>query len=139
MTEEIIYQARLHWILLVWPILFLLVDLFIGVQFPLFWLPALLFGGVICIWFIVTWSMYYFSTLTVVDKHLILRTGVFVRQTIDIPLNKIESIDIRQPFFGMILGYGTLTITGTGGTHELVNYLQRPLTCRRYIEQTMNK
>ena len=81
---------------------------------------------------------YRFSSLTIKKNQVILRTGILVRQTIDIPLNKIESIDIRQSILGSILHYGSLVITGTGGTRQMVNYLNKPLTCRRYIEQLMH-
>ena len=64
---------------------------------------------------------------------------MLVRQTIDIPLAKIESIDIRQTILGSIFNYGSLIITGTGGTRHMINYLAKPLTCRRYIEQLMHE
>ena len=64
-------------------------------------------------------------------------SGILVRQTVDIPMNKIESIDVRQSIFGSIFQYGSLVITGTGGTRQSINFLNRPLTCRRYIESLM--
>lgn len=70
---------------------------------------------------------------------MILRTGMLVRQTVDIPLSKIETIDIRQSIIGSILRYGSLVITGTGGTRHVMNFLDKPLTCRRYIEQLMHE
>lgn len=91
------------------------------------------------IWILITWVTYHFSSITIKRKQVILRTGIIVRQTVDIPLNKIETIDIRQSILGSILSYGTLIITGTGGTRYLINYLYKPLTCRRYIEQLMNE
>ena len=86
-----------------------------------------------------TWVTYYFSSLTIKTNQVILRTGVVVRQTIDIPLSKIEAIDIRQSIFGSIMKYGMVSITGTGGTRRVINYLHNPLTCRRYIEQLMTE
>lgn len=85
------------------------------------------------------WTTYQFSSLTIKKKQLILRTGILVRNTVDIPLAKIESIDIRQSILGSLLRYGSLVITGTGGTRQVVNYLSKPLTCRRYIEQSMHE
>ena len=61
-----------------------------------------------------------------------------MRQTIDIPLSKIECIDIRQSILGSFLDYGSLVVTGTGGSRQVINYLAKPLTCRRYIEQLMH-
>lgn len=70
---------------------------------------------------------------------MIIRTGVVVRQTIDIPISKIEAIDIRQSILGSMLSYGTMSITGTGGTRRIINFLHNPLTCRRYIEQLLGE
>ena len=99
---------------------------------------ALLFVVFSLIWIAMTWVTYHFSSLTIKKRQVILRTGMLVRQTIDIPLAKIETIDIRQSLFGSIFGYGTLIITGTGGTRHMIDYLDKPLTCRRYIEQLMH-
>lgn len=98
----------------------------------------MIMGVLIVVWFIMTWSIYHFSSLTVKEKQIVLRSGILVRQTLDLPLSKIESIDIRQSIVGALLGYGSLEITGTGGTRQTVNYLAKPLTCRRYIEQMMH-
>ena len=82
---------------------------------------------------------FIFSSLVIKKRQVILCTGILIRQTIDIPLSKIESIDIRQSILGSILQYGSLVITGTGGTRQFVNYLSHPLTCRRYIEQLLHE
>lgn len=139
-NTNVVYFARLHWIIFLGPILSLIISLgfasYINID-PLDKI-ALLFAAFALLWIGMTWVTYYFSSLTINKKQVILRTGIIVRQTIDIPLSKIESIDIRQSLLGSIFRYGVLIITGTGGTRQLINYLQRPLTCRRYIEQLMN-
>ena len=133
--ENIIYFTRMHWIIFLWPI----VTLFIALAIPYYIEQlrevgyALIFFALV--WILMTWVTYYFSSLTIKKNQIILRTGVLVRQTIDIPLTKIEAIDIRQSIFGSIFRYGMLCITGTGGTRRTINYLHNPLTCRRYIEQ----
>jgi uncharacterized membrane protein YdbT with pleckstrin-like domain len=103
------------------------------------WAVSLIIVVMGLLWIGITWVTYYFSSITIKQKQVILRTGILVRQTVDIPLNKIETIDIRQSILGSIFRYGALVITGTGGTRHLVNYLYRPLTCRRYIEQLINE
>ena len=90
------------------------------------------------LWGLMVWVTYHFSSLTIKKKQVILCTGILVRKTLDIPLNKIESIDIRQSLLGSLLRYGSLVITGTGGSRQFVNYISKPLTCRRYIEQLMH-
>ncbi len=140
MTEStIVYQARLHRILFFWPTLFLFIALFIGIFFDRFLFPSSMVVLLALIWGGMVWLTYHFSALTIKKKQVILTTGILVRQTIDIPMNKIESIDIRQSVLGSILQYGSLVITGTGGTRQYINYLDKPLTCRRYIEQSMHE
>jgi uncharacterized membrane protein YdbT with pleckstrin-like domain len=137
--NNIVYTARLHWILFVWPIIFACIIAFIGINYELFRTPSYILGIVIILWGGIMWLTYHFSSLTIKKKQVILCTGILVRQTIDIPMNKIESMDIRQSVLGSIFQYGSLVITGTGGTRQSINYLEKPLTCRRYIEQQMHE
>ncbi|KTC76771.1 PH domain-containing protein [Legionella brunensis] len=140
MTDRsVVYFARLHWILFFWPIALACFAIFLGSQITQLKEVSLMFLFVALIWTLMTWVTYHFSSLTIKKNQVILRTGMLVRQTVDIPLSKIETIDIRQSIIGSILRYGSLVITGTGGTRHVMNFLDKPLTCRRYIEQLMHE
>ena len=134
-----VYFSRLHWIIFFWPVVLLIAALFLSTTYEELRLPSYILAGIALVWIFSTWVTYYFSSLTIKENQVILRTGVIVRQTVDIPLNRIETIDIRQSILGSILQYGSLVITGTGGTRHLINTLNKPLTCRRYIEQLTHK
>lgn len=138
MNNNIVYRARLHWVIFFWPILMLCFGLFMGSEFPDFRFIAICFSIFAILWFGMVWVTYHFSSLTIKRTQVILHTGFLVQKTLDIPLSKIESIDIRRTLLGSLLQYGSLVITGTGGSRQLVNYLNKPLTCRRYIEQVMH-
>lgn len=137
--SNIVYYARLHLVIFFGPLLALAVVIAIYLNVVQLQEISLLLGCFALLWVFMTWITYYFSSLTIKRKQVIIRTGIIVRQTVDIPLNKIETIDIRQSIIGSIFSYGTLMITGTGGTRYLINFLSKPLTCRRYIEQLMNE
>lgn len=137
-TDDIVYQARLHWIMYVWPVIIFCLVIVVGVYFPFVRQASVLFGTLVLLWGLATYCMARFCSLTIKKTQITLQTGVFARQVLDIPFHKIESVNVRQPILGTILGYGTIEITGTGGTRELVTYLSKPLTCRRYIEQMMH-
>jgi|GEM_PF-794062 len=139
LSNNVVYFAKLHWIIFFAPVISLFVTLAVGILIPQLNQVVLILSIGIIIWIFMTWVNYFFSSLTVEKKRVILRTGVLVRQTVDIPLNKIETTDIRQSILGSIFQYGSLVITGTGGTRHIIPFLQRPLTCRRYIEQMMNE
>lgn len=141
MNEDTVYVAKLHWILFLGPLILLIVALVLGSSFsyqPI--QPLIIFSVLFALaWGILVWVTYKFSSLTIKKKQLILRTGLLVRQTVDIPLTRIESIDIRQSIIGSIFQYGSLVITGTGGSKQMIHHLSKPLTCRRYIEQLMHQ
>ena len=139
MESDVVYQARLHVVLFFWPVLLLMAAIWIAANYVSFQKVSLLFIVFALVWIVLTWVTYQFSSLTVKKKQVILRSGLIVQKTIDIPLSKVESIDIRQSIIGTIFQYGSLEITGTGGTKQLMNYLAEPLTCRRYIEQMMHE
>ncbi|MCH9689251.1 MAG: PH domain-containing protein [Gammaproteobacteria bacterium] len=136
-NKQVVYQARLHWVLFIWPISFFILSAWLGLTFASFHEVSVLFMLIGLIWSVLTWLTYQFSSLTIKKKQIVLRTGILVRQTIDVPLSKIESIDIKQSIIGSLLKYGSLVITGTGGTRQSMGYVARPLTCRRHIEQLM--
>lgn len=138
-NQRVVYQARLHWILFVWPVVLLLFGLWLSFSFVSFREVGLITILIAIAWSFLMWLTYQFSSLTIKEKQVILRSGILVRQTIDIPLTKIESIDIRQSILGSLFQYGSLLITGTGGTRQWMGYVAKPLTCRRHIEQLMHE
>jgi uncharacterized membrane protein YdbT with pleckstrin-like domain len=136
--EDAVYVGKLSWVLFFWPILFSIFSIALGIYVPQIQQIALIIAAISVIWILMNWVTYHYSSITIKKSQVILRTGLLVRKTTDIPLDKIESIDIRQSILGSILSYGMLIITGTGGTRHFVNLIDKPLTCRRYIEQLMH-
>ena len=72
----------------------------------------------------------------ITNKRLIAKTGLIRRDTVEIPLNKVSSLQIRQGLIGRVLGYGTLIISDTGTTYAPIKYISAPLFFRRcFFEQ----
>ena len=136
--NNIVYQAGLRFIIFFWPIALLLVGVFLGLEFRALRDVATFFIVFAIVWVIMVWLTYHFSSLIIKSNQVILCSGILVRKTLDIPLSKVESIDIRQSILGSLLQYGSLIITGTGGSRQFINNIAKPLTCRRYIEQLMH-
>ncbi len=137
--SDVIYQAKLHWVVFLWPVVLACIAMLIGIKFYLLKEVALFLVLFSILWAVMMWIKYHFSSVTIKKKQVILCTGMLTRQTIDIPITKIETIDITQSILGGILQYGTLMVIGTGGTRHLISCLDKPLTCRRYIEQLMHE
>ena len=46
-------------------------------------------------------------------------------------MDKVETVDVDQSVLGRILGYGTLRVTGTGGTNNIEQrFLAAPFELR---------
>jgi len=139
MTDSnIVYVAKLHWLLFFGPTVLACLALFVGFTFVQLKEVALIFLLLSVVWWSITWVNYQFSSLTIEKNRVIFRKGIIVRNTTDIPFNKIASIDVRQSLIGSIMRFGVLTITDTGGKPHFISFLDKPLTCRQYIEQFTN-
>ena len=137
--DQVIFHGRLHWIIFIAPLCCFFGGMLLGLVFPFFKIIALLLVCFGLLWLLMAAITYHVSSLILQQNQVIISTGLLVRQTMNIPLIKIESIDIRQSILGSLLHYGTLMIVGTGGTRYGIMNLTHPLTCRRHIEQFLSR
>jgi hypothetical protein len=77
---------------------------------------------------------YVTSEFAVTDKRVLGKVGFIERESDETLLSKIEAIAVDQNVIGRMLGFGTLTITGTGGTQEAFSGISDPLQFRRQIQ-----
>jgi hypothetical protein len=52
-------------------------------------------------------------------------------------LQKVEGIGVDQGILGRILGYGTITVSGVGGTKETFQMISNPLEFRRQVQASL--
>ena len=77
----------------------------------------------------------YADEFAVTNKRVIVKTGLISRRTLEMNLNKIESVNVDQSIFGRLFGYGTITIIGTGGTKESFPNISEPLKFRKKFQE----
>ena len=53
------------------------------------------------------------SEFAVTSDRVVVKTGLLSRNTIEIQLSKVESVQVTQDIFGRLLNYGTVTVAGT--------------------------
>lgn len=78
---------------------------------------------------------YITSEYAVTDKRVLMKVGFIRRVSLEIFLNKIESIHVKQNILGRILRYGSIIISGTGGSKDPFNYIPNPLEFRKQVQE----
>lgn len=146
--EELLAEMRPHPVLLVAPVAVLLVALAgavtIAVRFPnapieVAWLlaamvvlPALWLLGRVLQWrgvrFVVT------------SSRLIYRRGVFGRDVVQLRLQRVAEVHLRQTLRGRVIGYGQLVFEVLGGDGPLVvDDVRRPRSLQRLITAQLDR
>jgi len=95
-------------------------------------LPAF---GLGLIFLVIAFVRYKSVELAVTTKRIIVKHGFIRRQTVEINLDKVESIQVEQGLLGRLFNYGTLIISGTGTSHAPLTGTADPMGFRKaFIE-----
>jgi len=79
-----------------------------------------------------------FQEQGVTNKRVILKKGIIGRQTEEMKLKSIETVEIDQGVVGRMLGYGTVKVTGRGVSDILFKAIDDPMAVKRAIESIGN-
>lgn len=146
-NEQVLASADLHWITLVAPALVLIVGALM-VGFTLEWPPSpgyaqLWFLGRVtlalaAIFFIARVAYWLTAECVLTNKRVVVKTGWLRRDVVEIPLAKIEGVQLHQPFIGRLLGYATVVVSGLGGTRELQRNIATPLAFHHALQEALD-
>jgi membrane protein YdbS with pleckstrin-like domain len=67
------------------------------------------------------------------DRRIIFKHGFIRRHTIEMNMNKVESVDVDQSVLGRLFDYGSITVRGTGSTLEPLRMISAPLQFRSHV------
>lgn len=79
------------------------------------------------------WIKQWTTEIAITNRRVIYKTGLITRRTIEMNMDKIESVDVTQDIFGRLLNYGTVLIRGTGASLEPLSTIATPLALRNAI------
>jgi uncharacterized membrane protein YdbT with pleckstrin-like domain len=152
--EQIVYKTRLHWIVLIVPVLLGLLFGIAGVALLVRSAAgntdthtesqAMAAGGAI----LLVIALILFgrgilkrnsTQMTVTNMRVLANVGIASRRSIEIFLSRVESIGVEEPVMGRMLGYGTVVVRGVGGTPESFNLIAHPLEFRTHVQQEIEK
>ena len=86
------------------------------------------------LWLLVrVWFRRWTTEIAVTNRRIILKRGFIRRHTIEMNMDKVESVDVDQSLLGRLLNYGNVTIRGTGEGFEPLRRIDSPLRFRSEV------
>lgn len=70
----------------------------------------------------------------VTNKRLVHKWGIIRRESDEMRLVSLETVEINQGIWGRILGFGDLEITGRGASSLNFRFIKNPVEAKRIIE-----
>ncbi len=82
---------------------------------------------------VTAWFHRWTTETDVTNLRVVHKTGFIKRQTFEMSLDKVESVDVNQSILGRILNYGDVTILGVGEGNKTIETIASPLEFRNHI------
>ena len=73
------------------------------------------------------------TELAVTNRRVIYKRGFLHRHTVEMNMDKVETVDVDQSVAGRLLGYGSIRVLGTGRGIENLRRVSAPLQLRNAI------
>lgn len=124
-NEQVIAQARVS----IWS---LLPTILLGLLLLYF------YGAGLLLW-LVAYLRYTSTELAFTDKRVIAKFGFIRRATIEMKLDKIESVQVIQGWLGRIFNFGSLIISGAGNPRAPIPGISNPMAFRRQFMEYQDR
>ena len=122
--EKVIYTGHIS----LWSLAHLIV---LGVLFLAAW-------GLGLIFWLVAYIRYKTTELAFTNKRVIAKFGFISRQTVELNISKVESIQVNQGILGRIFNFGTLVISGAGNPQAPIPGISDPMAFRRAFMESQD-
>lgn len=130
--EQLLLMAKKHWFIWVAPVFYLLLAIVYTCVMRFDGL-VVAFLVLILINFLIRVIMVKSEEQAVTTKRVVLKTGIIRRETFELNLAKVESVQVSQGIFGRIFNYGNIVVYGTGRSSQKVKYIADPLAFRAKV------
>jgi hypothetical protein len=140
--ETIAYRARLHWIIYLGGMLLVVVAIGFAVGAVALKQETirvgLMLASVIALFLglfqiVRAWIVAVNTEIIVTSRRVIYKTGFISRNTVEMNLDKVESVLVQQSLLGRALDYGSVIIRGVGAGLEPIANIGAPLQLHRHI------
>lgn len=94
--------------------------------------------GIGLIFWILAYIRYKTTELSFTNRRVVAKIGLIGRQTIELNINKVESLQVNQGVFGRMFNYGTLVISGAGNPQAPISGISNPMGFRQAFMEFQN-
>ena len=133
--ERVVYRTTLHWIVFLPSATALLAAMIFLTLTQEVRALGWVFVGVAVVTGISAFVSYYSSEFGVTNKRVWVKLGLIQRSSFETLLTKVEGMQVEQSIWGRILGYGSIVVTGTGGSKERFHKIDNPLEFRTKVSE----
>jgi uncharacterized membrane protein YdbT with pleckstrin-like domain len=141
--ETIAYRAHLHWIIYLSGLFFLAIAVALAIggavvkaqDYVRYGLIALAVLALVLALaqLIRAWIVAANTEIIVTSRRIIYKTGFISRNTVEMNLDKVESVLVQQGILGRMLDFGEVIIRGVGAGLEPVANIAQPLQLHRHV------
>jgi uncharacterized membrane protein YdbT with pleckstrin-like domain len=134
--EKILYRTTVSWTLFIPGIALLILAIIAYSALPSgLWANAvLIIIGLPALFLLArAWFTRWTTEIAVTNSRVILKRGFIRRHTIEMNMDKVESVDVDQSLLGRIFNYGNITVRGTGSSFEPLKMIDHPLRFRSQV------
>ena len=140
--ETIVYRAHLHWIVYLVGIVLIVAAVILALAAVV--APGdtvrlgLMVAALIALFLglfqmLRAWFRVANTEIIVTSRRLIYKTGFLARNTVEMNLDKVESVLVEQQIIGRLLDYGRVCVRGVGAGLEPIDRVAAPLQLHRNI------
>lgn len=117
--EKIIHESKVSW----WSML------------PLVLLGFVFLGafGIGLLFWLAAYIRYKSTEIAFTNKRVIAKFGFISRRTVELQLQKLESVQVDQGVLGRIFNYGTLVVSGAGNPQAPIPGISNPMEFKRVL------
>ena len=91
------------------------------------------------VFLVMAWVKVRSTEIAITNRRVIAKFGFVKRDTVEINLDKVEALKVEQSFWGRMLNYGTVLISGAGTSVAPMRDIADPLVFRRKFMEATNR
>jgi uncharacterized membrane protein YdbT with pleckstrin-like domain len=136
--EKVLDRTSLHWIVNLPGLLLLLLAPCVFVYFNRppsenwhYLVAAPLLTAIVGVVVLLNTAIARLTTeIAITNRRIIYKTGLLSRRTVEMNVDKVESVDVNQSILGRLLDFGTIVVRGVGTGIEPLEQIAAPLEFR---------